>query len=250
MAASDVIQPATYASGESRWIAHHSVLNSQLPASTRRGWSRQSPWNTLPMRNTIAALRDYFPAAKFGQPAGKDAIEKVCRQFPAAPEELREFWSICDGIDLGLEDEVVGILYSIDQVEKRLEWWLGDNDDLHSQLIPIADDCCGDFDCVHCGDAALNGCVICIEQHWTPAGLLAGSFDKYLEFWAGKKMAEFSPSGQSDPRYRPAELPGWPWVGKPELQHPWPHNEEWLRANDAVAERLLSDAKLRSFFEE
>jgi Txe/YoeB family toxin of toxin-antitoxin system len=40
---------------------------------------------------------------------------------------------------------------------------------------------------------------------------------------------------------------GYAGIGKPELEHPWPFNEQWIRSRDPVAAALLSDASVRSW---
>lgn len=200
------------------------------------------------IKAVIQQLQSYFPAAVAGESADARLVDQVFQAFPGAPEELRVFWSECDGIRVPIDDEVVGTIYSVSHLMKMLSWWLDDSTGFHSTVLPIADDGCGDFHCLHCGESGLNGCVVFVDQHWTPAYLLAGSLPSYLEFWAESCMAKFTPDGKKDPRYVPPRTSEWPFLGESELSHPWPYDEKWLRTRDSDAERILQDSRLRNYF--
>jgi hypothetical protein len=67
----------------------------------------------------------------------------------------------------------------------------------------------------------------------------------YLEMWSDHMVHEYLPSGERNPRCKPPKLDTWPWLGKPEYEHPWPFDESWMRERDPVAVRLLDDASSR-----
>jgi hypothetical protein len=61
-------------------------------------------------------------------------------------------------------------------------------------------------------------------------------------------ITRYFPDGREDPRYIAPRLEKWPWIGKPEREHPWPFDEKWLKARDRRAAELLGDTATRDWF--
>jgi hypothetical protein len=65
--------------------------------------------------------------------------------------------------------------------------------------------------------------------------------------WADHLVSCYLPDREKDARYiaPPLDLP--PWIGTPELEHPWPFDESWIKARDPKAARILSDLTARAW---
>jgi hypothetical protein len=198
----------------------------------------------------VSNLRDWFFNVEVRPPAASlahlDALD--------LPADLREFYTLCDGIRVAKDN--AGELYSSSRLVERYPVWPSDFDffdaQFHGRLLPIRDDGCGDYDCLVTGEGPCSGAVIFWdhERVESPGYLLAGSLSAYLRMWSDNLLTEWDQNGEVLPAARPPKLKEWPWLGKPELEHPWPFDVAWLRANDADADRILRDRKQRQWLEE
>jgi hypothetical protein len=165
------------------------------------------------------------------------------------PGAVSSFYSRCDGLDAGLADSVVGQLLSVrGSLEAREDL----PEALRESLWPIRADGCGDYDCVVLNVPFCTGAVVFWdhEVYERPSYLLAGSFISYLEMWTDYLVTCYSPSGKLRPEYDPPNLNAWPWIGKPQQEHPWPFDEDYLRGCDDRAAELLRDPQVRSWLSE
>ncbi|HEX8322270.1 MAG TPA: SMI1/KNR4 family protein [Tepidisphaeraceae bacterium] len=198
----------------------------------------------------ILNLRDWFFDVEVRPPA--QSLSHLDRLN--IPADLREFYSLCDGIRIGKDS--AGELYSSSRMAERFPVWPQDlhsfDEQFHWRLLPIRDDGCGDYDCLVTGDGPCTGAVIFWDHELleSPGYLLAGSLAAYLRMWSENLLAEWDQTGGVLPAARPPKLKEWPWLGKPALEHPWPFDTKWLRANDPDADRILRDRRQRRWLEQ
>lgn len=192
----------------------------------------------------IARLTQRFARAEVRKPNDNAAIEAFSDMFGSLPSELAEFLRLSDGLDLKLHDDVVGKIYGLADMREVLKVWKPLN---AGNLIPVRGDGCGNYDCVDIGTGPTTGAVLFWdhEDGGQPAYLLGGDFASYLDMWSDFVVSCFLQDGSKDPAFRPKRLTAWPWIGPGERTHPWPFDEQWVRARDSRADLLLSDPHLR-----
>jgi len=220
------------------------------------------------IRRVIERLENHFRKVTINAPAPADSAARVGEKFSHAPDELLHFLEICDGISVSVEDDVRGVLFSISESlerlaqpldldpeilgiseaeAERLEVKLAPDFEISKRLYPTRGDGCGNFDCVLMGPGTGAGSVVFWDttSSFRPAYLLAGDFCAYLEHWSDSLVSRFFPDGSEDQRYVGPELDNAPWIGEPELSHPWPFDLSWLRKADSRAAPLLDDLSFR-----
>ncbi len=200
----------------------------------------------------IARLRKHFRQVDVRPPASPEVISELQALVPGIPPELLAFYRVCNGIVVPTEDHVEGHIYSAERT--AIEYPVVVAESLQeypelSRLIPVRCDGCGDHDCVVAGPGIGEGAVVFWdhEVYEGPAYLLAGSFLSYLDMWSDNLIHEYHSTGKRDPRYEAPHLKEYPWVGEPELQHPWPFDERWVAARDSRARELLADPLVRTW---
>ena len=220
------------------------------------------------IRRVIQRLEDHFGKVAVNSAAPADSIARVTESFSNVPDELLRFFEICDGISVAVEDDVRGILFSIsesldrlavpfdldpellgisEEEAEQLKAKMAPDFEVSKRLHPIRGDGCGNFDCVLMGPGAGAGAVVFWDttSSFRPAYLLAGDLCAYLEHWSDSLVSKFFPDGSEDQRYVGPELNHAPWIGEPELSHPWPFDLSWIRKADSGAARLLDDLSFR-----
>lgn len=220
------------------------------------------------IRSVIERLENHFHKVTINAAAAAESVARVSESFSQTPGELLRFFEICDGISVSIEDDVRGILFSISQSLDRLaapldldpellgiseeeaehlKTKLAPDFEVSKRLYPIRGDGCGNFDCVLMGPGAGAGAVVFWDttSSFRPAYLLAGDFCAYLEHWSDSLISKFFADGSEDQRYVGPELDHAPWIGEPELSHPWPFDLPWIRKADSGAARLLDDLSFR-----
>jgi hypothetical protein len=168
--------------------------------------------------------------------------------LPNIPDDLLQFFRRCDGLNANLQDEVEGQLYSI--MEATSIFPIAEHPDVARRFFPISGDGCGDYECVVVGNGIAEGALV-FWDHELPEGaayLMAGSFGSFFEMWADHLITRYFPDGTEDPRYIAPALTKWPWIGEPELTHPWPFDEKWITARDRRAADLLARKETRAWF--
>lgn len=196
---------------------------------------------------TIDRLVRYFDHVEVPPPAGSEAIGQLHAELQSVPSELAQFYEHCDGLRVGLHDGVVGHIYDIQTAFEYYSYFR--KVEKLQGLFPIRGDECGDNDCLVFRAGPANGAVVFWDHeiYDGPAYLLAGSFFTYLDMWCDYLVHCYLPTGEDDPRYVAPSLDRWPWIGKAELEHPWPFDEAWLTSRDAKAATLLADETVRSW---
>jgi hypothetical protein len=194
--------------------------------------------------DTIGRLTQRFGRAEARKPNDNALIEAFADTFGVLPIELAEFLRLSDGLDLKLHDHVVGHIYGLTEMRQVLRV---SKSLAAANLIPMRGDGCGNYDCVDIGTGPTKGAVLFWDHEAgdQPAYLLGGDFAAYLEMWSDFVVSRFFPDGSEDPAFRPKKLAAWPWIAPGERTHPWPIDEQWLRARDSRANLLLSDPQLR-----
>ena len=72
------------------------------------------------IRRVIQRLEDHFGKVAVNSAAPADSIARVTESFSNVPDELLRFFEICDGISVAVEDDVLGILFSISESLDRI----------------------------------------------------------------------------------------------------------------------------------
>lgn len=196
---------------------------------------------------SIKQLKAHFRNVSVAMPADMRDIAGLHARFARIPDDLQHFYSNCNGITISLRDDTVG---NILPLKMSLQFMpIASGNEPANRFLPVRCDGCGDYDCVVLGDGLAEGSVVFWdhEVYDGPAYLLAGSFRNYLEMWTDYLLTRYRPDGEEDSRYVAPSLTQWPWVGKPELQHPWPFDESWMKARDANAERILDNPGTRAW---
>jgi hypothetical protein len=216
-----------------------------------RGGEAAVGGDSIDVNETLAQLkavlnrfRNHFDRFQTGDPLPPSLATMVASV--GLPSEVSTFYSHCDGLDTGLEDGVIGQLMPASDCLEVRECL---SDEVRANLWPIRGDGFGDYDCVVLHVPTCTGAVVFWDHDVAdrPSYLLAGSFISYLAMWADKLVTCYSPSGKLLPEYEPQTLDAWPWVGKPQREHPWPFNEDYLRACDDRAAELLRNPQVRSW---
>ena len=202
------------------------------------------------IRAALDRLAKHFKRVLVHAPARASALDEIVTEFPALPPQLRAFYEIADGLQVGLDDEVVGVIFSVDEMIETHESIFEDHPS-RSMLLPLRGDGCGDFDCVVASDDLANGSLVFWDHEKLddrPVQLLAGSVASYLDMWSEHLVHQYLPRGELHPDARAPRLDRWPWVGTPKRCHPWPHDTEWLVKRDPRAGELLANAGLGGWF--
>jgi len=160
---------------------------------------------------------------------------------------MEYYYSRCNGVTVSLWDSVVGNLFPANVSLRYMP--LAFESEVERRFLRIRGDGCGDYDCVVLGNGIGEGSVVFWdhEVYEGPAYLLAGSFSSYFQMWGDNLVTRYLPNGEADKRYVAPSLDHWPWIGKAELEHPWPFNESWMKSRDLNAERLLNDSRFRKW---
>ena len=194
---------------------------------------------------TIARLAGTFPRAAMRPHASEESIQVFVDTFGSLPAEWVSFLRITDGLDLHLDDRVVGQILGLKDIEEVL----GFAEILRvSHLVPVRRDGCGSYDCLDIGSGPTRGAVLFWdhEVYDRPAYLLGGDFAAYLDMWSDHVMSTFLEDGRRNESYRPKRTEEWPWIAPGDHEHPWPFDEKWMRARDPQADALLGNRFLRS----
>jgi len=189
-------------------------------------------------------LMERFPQAELASGASSTELSALHDLYGAGADEMLQWLSVCNGIDCGIKDSCRGILYSAQKILDATRLFRSGGKPERVSWLPFADDECGDYDCVECSETKRVGSVFFLEQYHEPCYLLAGSFSSYLRFWSDSLLQKYLPDGTMDPRFKIPDLPHPPWLGEPEMEHPWPFDSFWLALNDPNAARILSDRDL------
>lgn len=205
---------------------------------------------TEPMDLVFAAitsrLRAHFETVRFREPLGAGERASRFGGLPELPHDLRSFYALCDGIEVAVEgtNDVQGDVFDLRRI--GLSYPLCGTPSC-ARLIPIRADGCGDYDCVVAGSGPCEGAVVFWDHEVSdrPAYLLGGTLRSYLTMWADNLIHTYERDGKRRPETIAPRLTTWPWVGKPEVQHPWPFDEDWLRAVDPGVEAILRDPAQR-----
>ena len=199
--------------------------------------------NAIP--ESIARLKAHFGKVVVRPPVDRRNIAALRSRFGIIPEELEEFYAYCNGVTVGLRDSMVGHLLPLETSLKFTP--IASDCEPANRFFPIRSDGCGDYDCVVLASGTAEGAVVFWdhEVYDGPAYLLAGSFRTYLAMWTDHIVNRYLPNGEEDERYIAPHLDRWPWIGKPEKQHPWPFDESWIKARDARAAEILDDPSTR-----
>ncbi len=149
----------------------------------------------------------------------------------AIPEGLIAYYEACDGIEIQLDDEVVGNLYSADQSEEAAGVW--ELVERH-RLWPLRGDGCGNHDVVLLEPGFGHGaCAFWDHETARIDGLLASNVGAYVASWAEYLTSVFTPDGA---------------LAAASRKHPWPFDPSWLRSRDLGAPQLLDDPRLERVF--
>jgi hypothetical protein len=196
---------------------------------------------------TLNRLRRHFRHVDAEKPASTDSLKALVADVPDVPEDLLNFFRRTNGVGVHLNDSVVGQVFSVE--EARSAFSLALDSHVARRLLPIRADGYGNYDCVVVGPGLAQGAVVFWdhEVYAGPAYLLAGSFASFFQMWADHVIEVYLRDGREDPRYIAPRLNKWPWVGEAERTHPWPFDEEWMKAVDPRAAMLLGDAATRKW---
>lgn len=195
-------------------------------------------------------LRDHFYEVTICPPASDSAIQRLQEHIPGVPELVVDFYRFCDGIRVGVKGGDEGYIFGVEEALRVRS--ICEGLQRLGRLLPIRGDGCGNNDCIVTGPGKCEGAVVFWdhEVYDSPAYLLGGSLFSYLDMWADRLTHEFFRNGQSNPEYVPPQLDSWPFLGKPNMRHPWPFDEKWLRERDPTADQLLGDEQVRGWFSE
>lgn len=195
----------------------------------------------------LTRLRDHFPAMKPVRGADHALLARLEDRAPGA-EELLSFYLVSDGFDVGLCDDVVGQLLPLSKVLKQ-QRSLRDLGVCDGRLLPVRSDGCGDYDAFVMGAGPCRGAVV-FWDHETferPSHLLGGTFPSYVRLLVDDLVTRYDRSGELRAEYKSRRLDEWPWIAPGELTHPWPHDRDWLRAEDPRAAELLKFPRERGW---
>jgi hypothetical protein len=196
------------------------------------------------LRSVLARMRRSFPAATIAPPiaeANLRTLTEACgRLHPGYVELLR----ICDGIDVGVEDDYEGRLLGSAQVVHIVKRLRSDR-----ALVPLRADGAGDFDCVVCGSGVGYGSVVFWDHETSsnPRYLLGSSIAAYLRMWTDWLVKRYRRDGGLRWRFRSDSMAWAMFTSLGGLDHPWPFKEHWLRKHDPDAARMLDDPALRQW---
>jgi hypothetical protein len=195
-------------------------------------------------------LSNYFHQVEIGDSVGPGTAIILKVQIPNVPEDLLQFYNWGNGIKVGLRDHVVGEILS---AERLLQLYpISIYESYITRLLPIRSDGCGNYDCIVTKPGIGEGAIVFWghEAPEAPAYLLASSLRCYLEMWSDHLVTCYFPNGEIDPRYVPPRLDRWPWLGEPEMQHPWPFDKEWISEQDPGARKLFLSSEIRQWLQE
>jgi hypothetical protein len=197
------------------------------------------------LTTTLQRLTSHFCEVIVRPPAATRDFHALRSRAVNIPEDLNYFYSKCDGISVGLRDDVVGHIYPLSTSLSIMP--IADDGEVERRFLPVRCDGCGNYDCVVLGDGIGEASVVFWdhEVYEGPAYLLGGSFSGYFQMWADRLTKCYLPDGQEDRRFVAPALDRWPWVGTAELEHPWPFDEQWMKSNDFAALALLNDPTAR-----
>jgi hypothetical protein len=199
-----------------------------------------------PLEISINRLKSHFHKVTVAQPL-KNVMASLQRKLPDIPDDLRLFYTTCDGIKVKLDDEVEGEIFSAKQL---LEFYpIAIDVNIVSHFLPIREDGCGDYDCLVAGSGVGANSVIFWdhEVYEGPAYLLGSSLFSYLDMWSDYLVHCYLPDGRKNPKYDSPSLKQWPWIGEAEEKHPWPFDENWMMERDPRSKQLLSSPEVRAW---
>mgnify|MGYP002622744374 CR=1 FL=1 len=196
---------------------------------------------------TVELLRQHFDKIRLRRPLPKNEIAALQLKYGAAADALSYFYSQTNGLYIGIRDYDLGRIFSFEESQKLAS--LFSHMDSGFYMFPVRGDGCGDYDCLVVGGTVAEGSVVFVDHEVAqgPAYLLAGSFASYFQIWADYLTTKYHANGDIDQRYVSSKLDAWPWLEKPQRQHPWPFDEEWLKVNDEKAAQLLDDPSIRAW---
>jgi hypothetical protein len=87
---------------------------------------------------TLDRLRRHFRRVDAESPASTRGLQLLVSEIPSAPEDLVSFFRRSDGVDVRLNDDVVGHLYSLE--EARSAYPMALEAEIASRLLPIRAD--------------------------------------------------------------------------------------------------------------
>ncbi len=190
------------------------------------------------VEQTITKLEEHFDCVTLGPPVSEARIAHAeARYWGRAMEGLSEFYRCCDGLDVGLRDSEDGQILTL-KASTRIQSIVFDSG--RPPLWPVRSDGCGNHDCVVLGEGVGAGAVVFYDHDYEIAdGLLGSSFETYFELLAGSLIKVYLPNGEIDSRYECPSLDAYPWVGTPEMEHPWPHDLSWMAEIDPGAAAIF-----------
>lgn len=193
------------------------------------------------LQPAIERLREHFETVSVHPPANSTNIQLLRSRVPNVPEALVSLFGYCDGISVKIQGVDEGQIFSIRELLRSL---VAFHDASLFRLLPLRGDGCGNYDCMVAGAGVCEEVVVFWdhEVYERPDHLLAGSLVSYLDMWSDYLVHGWLRDGQRNPRYFQ-----WPEIGAPDIQHPWPYDEAWMRRRDPDAERLLSDLRVRAW---
>lgn len=159
------------------------------------------------VEKTVAKLEVYFDVVKMGPPVSEARIAEAEADYWGRPMAgLCDLYRCCDGLDVGLRDDVVGQILAIEQSVGTQDIDFGAR---HPRFWPVRADGCGDYDCVVFDEGIGAGSVVFYDHDYYDgaAAFLGSSFETYFELLAGRLTTVYLPNGEMDPRYRPPALP-------------------------------------------
>jgi hypothetical protein len=176
------------------------------------------------IRAALARIVEHFDEVRVGKSATKAEIEKLVDKTGPLPAELLTFYRVANGVVVRTEDTGVdGTMYSTR--ESRREYVRE-----YPRLVPIAEDGCGNYECVLRGKGPGEGAVVFWDhEEGGISHLIAGSVSAYVDLLARDLCTNVEPDGTRDLN---ADAP---WL-----------EEAWLKKHDPKAKALLSDPKFRA----
>jgi hypothetical protein len=199
------------------------------------------------IRAAIRRAEDYFDRVAVSPPATDSALARFSERFPDHSDQLDTFYAVANGVRVGLRDYDVGHIYSIEEsLESHAVAFA--HDPSRAMLLPVRGDGCGNADCVVLGVGVAKGSVVFWDHEIDerPAYLLGSSLASYLDMWSDHLVHQYLPQGEIHPRADSPEIGRWPWLGAPELQHPWPFDTVWMvRRDPGLADLLKSPSVTR-----
>ena len=191
--------------------------------------------------NSIQSLNAYFDKFEL-KPAKENLIPKLKALYPNITDELVEFYECCDGFHSGFEEEN-SIILGVESIIELTEGRSGENP-LFTQLLPIRNDGCWNFDCVVLGPTGKNTIVFWDrETSEKPDYPIAGNLDNFFDFFVKWAITCYHHDGTPKYEYDILE-------NCDAQSFPWPFELNWIIQNDQTLKEWLLSTEYRLLFDQ